>query len=367
MRKKSFKEYLKNSLSDLRFFIAELFTYLSAKFRLSFIRFENGKNVFVSGLYKKRGKYVKRFVHSGMAGLAAFGMIIAPVVAQEFPGKSVDPWSTPSPSSVLSASTEEQDTTTLISDKLRDKMLDYEIRDGDTVSSIADKFDISADTIRWQNGLSSDTIKVGKILEILPVTGISHKVQKGDTVYSVAKKYDASPQSIVDFPYNSFVNDETFELAVGQIIIVPEGVKPAEKAVAPRIRQLTPDAGTVVASGSFVWPASGSITQRFVWYHPGIDIANRAGPDILAADSGKVVGAGWLDNFGYGNRVIIDHGNGYRTLYAHMAKIYVTPNQTVKRGDPIGKMGSTGRSTGIHLHFEVSLNGAKLNPLNVLR
>jgi len=367
MRKKAFKEYLTSFYSNLKFFLTELFAYLSTKLKFLFIRFENGKNVFVTGLYKKRGKYAKRFVHSGMAGLAAFGMIIAPVVAQEFPGKSVDPWNTPSPSSVLSASTEEQDTTTLISDKLRDKILEYEVKEGDTVSSIADKFGISTDTMRWQNNLTKDTIKVGRILEILPVTGISHKVQKGDTVYSMAKKYDASPQSIVDFPYNSFVNDETFELAVGQMIIVPDGVKPAEKAVAPRIRQLTPDAGTVVASGVFVWPASGSISQTFSWYHPGDDIANKSGPDILAADSGRVVVAGWVDNFGYGNRVIIDHGNGYRTLYAHMAKVYVTPGQMVKRGDPIGKMGSTGRSTGTHLHFEVSLNGVRLNPLSVLR
>jgi len=115
-----------------------------------------------------------------------------------------------------------------------------------------------------------------------------------------------------------------------------------------------------------VWPSSGTITQRFVWYHPGVDIANRAAPDILAADGGIVLAAGW-DNSGYGNRVIIDHKNGYRTLYGHMQKIYVVPGQGVNRGSAIGKMGSTGRSTGTHLHFEVYVNGSRISPLGVLQ
>src|SRR3989344_3979602 len=92
-----------------------------------------------------------------------------------------------------------------------------------------------------------DRIKIGQALEILPVTGIAHKVSKGDTVYSIAKKYDAVAQAIVDFPFNTFSNDETFELAIGQIVIVPDGVKPAAVPTSPRIRQITPDAGTVVA------------------------------------------------------------------------------------------------------------------------
>jgi murein DD-endopeptidase MepM/ murein hydrolase activator NlpD len=204
-------------------------------------------------------------------------------------------------------------------------------------------------------------------LEVLPVTSVSHKVNKGDTVYSIAKKYDTSPQGIVDYPFNSFTNDETFELAIGQTVVVPDGIPPAAASTTPRIRQITPDAGTVVASGSFVWPAGGSVSQRFVWYHKGIDIANRAVPSILAADSGKVVMAGWIDGYGYGNRVMIDHGNGYRTLYAHLSQVYVVPGQTVARGAAIGKMGSTGRSTGIHLHFEVIRNGVYLNPLSVLQ
>jgi murein DD-endopeptidase MepM/ murein hydrolase activator NlpD len=357
-------------LNELKFFFTELGNFLIKNLHLSYLTFEERKGVFVTALYRQRGKLARRLIHTGMAALAGVGMMIAPVIAQEFPGRSVNPWEINSPSAVLSAYTEDPETSTLVSDKIRDKIIEYTVQPGDTVSSIADKFGISQDTIRWQNNLiSKDAIKVGQALEILPVTGISHKVQKGDTVYSIAKHYDTSAQAIVDFPYNTFTNDETFELAIGQTIIVPDGVKPAEILWSPiaRVRQITPDAGTVTASGNFVWPVGGTITQRFSWYHPAIDIANNAAPDVVAADAGTILIAGWPDNAGYGNRVLIDHGNGYRTLYAHLAVIYVVPGQTVRRGDRIGKMGSTGRSTGIHLHFEVSLNGSRLNPLNVLR
>ncbi|MBN1169172.1 peptidoglycan DD-metalloendopeptidase family protein [Candidatus Woesebacteria bacterium] len=346
----------------------ELGRYVYKNLHLSFIKFETVKKSFAATLYRQRGKHAKRLMHSGMAGIAALGVIIAPVVAEEFPGRSPDPWEIPTPSNVLSASTAHANTTTIVSDKVRDKTIEYVIQPGDTVSSIAQKFDVSIDTVLWQNGLSeNDSIKPGETLQVLPVTGVSHKVKKGDTIYSIAKKYDVDAQPIVNFPFNSFTNDETFELAIGQTIIVPDGVVSEVKQVSPRIRQITPNAGTVVASGQFVWPTSGTITQRFVWYHKGLDIANRAAPNILAADSGTVIVAGWPDGYGYGNRVIIDHGNGYRTLYAHLSSIYVVPGQTVNRGNAIGRMGSTGRSTGTHLHFEVIRNGVYFDPLSVLQ
>ena len=364
-----FQDYL-GFIEEVKEFFLQLIDFILKKLHISFAKFEKGKGAFVTALYKQRGKLARRFMHTGMAGLVALGMVIAPVVAQEFPGRSVDPWEVNSPSAVLSASTEDMEVDTLVSDKMRDKIIEYTVQDGDTVSSIAEKFGISIDTIRWQNNLASkDSIKVGESLEILPVTGVAHKVKKGDTVYSIAKYYDTSPQGIVDFPFNSFVNDETFELAIGQTIIVPDGIKPSQVLWQPtaRVRQITPDAGSVTASGAFIWPAGGTISQRFSWYHKAIDIANKTAPNILAADSGKVIVAGWPDGYGYGNRVIIDHGNGYRTLYAHLSRIYVVVGQTVARGDAIGQMGSTGRSTGIHLHFEVIKNGVNLDPLTVLR
>ncbi len=362
-------EELLNFTEELKSFLSDLGFYLTKKLHLSFIRFEEGKGAFVSGLYKQRGKMARKLMHTGMAGLAGVGMMIAPVIAQEFPGRSVNPWEIVSNPSVLSATTESGATETLVSEKVRDGVKTYTVEEGDTVASISKKFGVSTETIKWQNNLTGDKIKVGQTLEILPVTGIAHKVSKGDTVYSIAKKYDSSAQGVVDFPFNTFSNDETFELAIGQIVMVPDGVKPQEAIVSPRIRQITPDAGSVVASGNFVWPTQGTISQNYAWYHTGLDVANRAAPNVLAADSGAVVYAGCL-TYGYGCHVIIDHGNGYRTLYAHLQKIYVVStagSNRIGKGQPLGQMGSTGRSTGTHLHFEITKNGIKINPLIELK
>ncbi|MEA3355490.1 MAG: M23 family metallopeptidase, partial [Patescibacteria group bacterium] len=262
------------------------------------------------------------------------------------------------------------ETTTSVSIKPRGGVVTYIVSSGDTVSSIAKKFGISIDTIRWQNDLESiDAIKPGQKVEVPPVTGMVHKVKRGETIYSVAKKYDVSAQQIVNWPFNSYADDEKFGLAVGQILIVPDGVRPAVKLWDPKryVARTTPNAGAVSATGQFVWPTSGAITQRYVWYHKGLDIANRAAPSILAADSGKVIVAGWPDGFGYGNRVLIDHGNGFMTLYGHLSGISVGVGQTVNRGDVIGRMGSSGRSTGIHLHFEIRKSGVLVDPLAYLR
>jgi murein DD-endopeptidase MepM/ murein hydrolase activator NlpD len=350
---------------DVKTFFFELTKFIFKSLHLSFLKAEEQKGTIVNALYRRRGKLSQRLTHTGMGAIAALGVMIAPLISQEFPGTNVNPWTATSGGMVLSASTQDPGLDTQISSKVRDSIINYIVQDGDTVSSVAAKFGVSADTIRWQNDLTGDKIKVGQAIQILPVTGIAHKVQKGDTVYSIAKKYDAEAQAIVDFPFNTFANDETFELAIGQIVIVPDGVMPAA-TVAPRIRQVTPNAGTVVASGKFVWPTQGIITQRFSWYHPGIDIANDGLPTDVAADSGTIEFAGW-DSSGYGNMVLIDHGNSYKTRYGHMSRIMVVAGQTVKRGDVIGKMGSTGHSTGPHTHFEIYLNGVRVNPLLYLK
>jgi murein DD-endopeptidase MepM/ murein hydrolase activator NlpD len=132
-------------------------------------------------------------------------------------------------------------------------------------------------------------------------------------------------------------------------------------------QKLTPNAGTVSALGAFAWPVSGIISQGFKFYHKAIDIAAPIGTPIVAADSGRITVAGWPDNSGYGNRVMIEHGNGYVTLYGHMSKIAVVAGQSVNRGDLIGYVGSTGRSTGPHTHFEIRAGGSLQNPLNFLK
>ncbi len=326
--------------------------------------FEAGKDVVVDGLVAKRGRYTRPFLHTGMTGLFLVGLMITPLLSRAV-GSPASAGEVLGTGGVLGF-----DTTTSVSVKPRDGVVTYIVEDGDTVSSIAKKFDVSIDTIRWQNDLKAiDAIKPGQKIEIPPVTGMVHQVKRGETVYSVAKKYDVDPQQIINWPFNTYSNDETFELAAGQTLIVPDGVKPAEVLWDPKryVAQRTPDAGAVSATGQFIWPVSGTISQRYVWYHRGLDIANRAQPPVLAADSGTVTVAGWPDGNGYGNRVMISHGNGTETLYAHLSSISVVPGQRVNRGDVIGVVGSTGRSTGPHLHFEIRRSGELLDPLQFLR
>lgn len=351
-------------LPEIKEFFVSLYLYLRQRLYQAFSHFEKGKSWLVDRLYKQRGRWARPFEHLSLAGLIILAILLAPVIAQSYTERTASYGNLPV---VLGVTTE---ATTAISEKPRDRIIIYQVQEGDTVSEIAEKFGISTDTIRWANDLKTlGSIKVGQELKILPVTGIAHKVQRGETVWSIAKKYDTDSQGIVDFPFNTFVNDEQFTLAVGQVLIVPDGVMPKVKPWEPRvyIAQKTPDAGTVTATGIFVWPAGGRISQGFRWYHRGLDIANKSAPGILAADSGKVTVAGWPRGWGYGNRVIIDHGNGFKTMYAHLAKIYVKPGQTINRGDLIGQMGRTGRATGIHLHFEIIKNGTKVNPLNYLK
>ncbi len=353
---------------DLWEFLCCLGRYFRYRLVRLFLFLESFKSKLVVVLYRQRVRYVRPFLHVGMAFLIVGGMTLGPLLIEE---NFSNPWKEiPNPPiSVFSSSTALAlaETATLISAKPRAEIFEYQVQPGDTVSTIAEKFGVSIDTIRWENNLESiKAIKPGQVLRILPVTGVKHKVRYGETIYTIAKKYQVDPQQIVDWPYNSFANDETFALAVGQELIIPEGIKPKETPSIPRpVYASVPGAG--LGTGQFVWPTSGRISQGFSWYHKAIDIANFQAPDILAADGGTVVLAGWQAPTAYGNHVIIDHGNGLATLYAHLSSIYVGVGQKVAKGQAIGKMGSTGRSTGIHLHFEIRQNGAAQNPLSYLK
>ena len=350
---------------DLKDFFLCLVFYAHNKILKFFQFLSEIKSWLTVGLYKQRGRLVRPFIHSGMAFLLLGGITLGPVLIAE---NLSNPWKEETPSStVLSAVMAESGTSTLVSQKPRADVIEYEVKSGDTVSTIAEKFGVSVDTIIWENNLKSvKDIKPGQTLRILPVTGVLYKVKAGETIYSIAKKLQVDPQVIVDWPYNSFANDETFALAVGQTLIVPDGIKPKETPITPRRYYATvPGAG--LGTGQFGWPTAGNISQGYSWYHPAIDIANRAAPDVVAADGGTVVLTGWPSPWAYGNRVIVDHGNGYQTLYAHLSQVYVSPGQKVARGQTIGRMGSTGRSTGIHLHFEIRINGVGQNPLNFLK
>jgi murein DD-endopeptidase MepM/ murein hydrolase activator NlpD len=196
-------------------------------------------------------------------------------------------------------------------------------------------------------------------------------VSRGETIFGIAKKLQVDPQNIIDYPFNTFSDDETFALASGQELIVPDGIKPNEVIIDTQqyaTRTVAPIPG-VVGESQFIWPTTGIITQKYSWYHPALDIANRDNPPIVAAATGTVITAGWNAG-GYGNYVIIDHGNGYETLYGHMLNnsILVKAGDKVNQGQRIGTMGSTGRSTGTHCHFEIRLRaGGTVNPLTLLK
>lgn len=368
-----------NSIQDdFQALLSALIWYSKRKIIYFSREFESFKNFVKDALMHGRGIHQKRFWHGSMLGLVLAGILTSGVfggqslISSTFPGiGGPDPRFAeafePFPQGpVISGA---QDPHTNISEKPRSEIIDYKVESGDTLSSIAQKFGISSDTIRWANDLTGDAIKPGQLLKILPVIGVSYTVKTGDTLESVAKKFSAEQQPILDFPFNDIPDD--LSLVAGQLLIIPDGTPPEIKAPKPKPRYMAqgPSAPAFAApgGGQFIWPAGGTITQYFTWYHPGVDIANRAAPGIAAADGGTVVVAGWPDGAGYGNRVVIDHGNGYTSLYAHLSNIYVSVGATVSRGQLLGQMGSTGRSSGIHLHLEIHYNGVALNPLAILK
>jgi len=318
---------------------------------------EEGKNLVVRTLLWRRGALVQPMVHAGMVGLTGFVLL-----GSSFWGSSLSFGNSPSEEHVLKSPVQ---IATTISEKPRDKIITYTVQRGDTLTSIAEKFAISIDTIRWANNLKNiHDIYPGDELKILPVSGVAHKVKKGDTIYSVAKKYDADPQAILDFPFNEI--DENFGLKIGQLLIVPDGVMPNQSLWSPRVRFAAP-IKPVVDGGKFVWPLHGAITQYPHWYHMAVDIAGKVGTPILASRNGKVVST-LASRWGYGYHVIVDHGDGTSTLYAHLSGFNVREGDWVRGGATvIGWVGLTGRTTGPHLHFEIRKHGIPQNPLNYLR
>lgn len=320
----------------------------------------------------KRGRYNRPFLHLATMGVLGVGIIFSPLIAGTYPvfsqsnAAGTDSNGAPAKQSIIVG---DNVFSTSISQKPRDKVINYEIQRGDTLSSISNKFGISVDSIKWENDLSGDYLTVGDTLRILPVTGIAHKVLPGETVYTIAKKYDTNPQKIVDFPFNDFANPETFSLTTGQTLIVPDGIKPEEQATYVRPKPVFVVTSTSVSSAGLAWPIQGGISQYYSWYHPGIDITDPVGTPIVAATSGVVSGVstGTWDG-GYGNNVYIDNGNGVRTHYAHMSEVYVGVGQSVAGGKTvIGTVGMTGRTTGPHVHFEVYQGGAAVNPMGYLQ
>lgn len=274
-------------------------------------------------------------------------------------------------------------------DRSRRSIEEYIVKGGDTLSTIAEYYGISTESILWANDMSeSDYIKPGQTLDIPPSDGVLVEVKSGDTLESLAKKYNASDQAIADFNWL----DYPFTLETGATLFIPDGKMPAP--VKPVYASTTPSfyvsnqyvsASTASSAGDpnvgrFIsWPVAGGagvISQYYHSYHRAIDIASRALPNLVAAAPGTVIFAGCngycpplgstYGGSGYAWSIQIDHGNGYSTWYAHLKNIYVRSGQAVGRGEVIGQMGSTGRSTGPHVHFELRRGvgyGSQVNPL----
>jgi len=252
---------------------------------------------------------------------------------------------------------------TIIPERGRPDIMVYAVQSGDNVWKIAERFGLQPETIIFSNPELErwpDYITIGQELFILPMDGAYHEVKADDTLDSIANRYSVDISVIIECEYNEL--EEPYEVQVGQMLVVPGGTRP----LTPRYVYATAPAPADApqGSGNFMWPASGRITQYAYPGHVALDIGGYTGAPIYAADTGWVSATGWMG--GYGNYVIINHGNGFETLYAHLSQIRVIPGQGVQRGQVIGLMGSTGRSTGPHLHFEIRQGGVKRNPIGFL-
>jgi murein DD-endopeptidase MepM/ murein hydrolase activator NlpD len=242
----------------------------------------------------------------------------------------------------------------------------YAVQSGDNISIIAARFGLRPETIVWANPdleNNPDVLSIGQELTILPVDGVYHQIGGGDTIDGIAATFQTDPSLIINHPLNNIDADNPV-IQAGAWLVVPGGNKPFKPRAVTAYSGPVPD-NAALGSGIFGWPATGSISQGYFGYHPGLDIAGWVGAPVLAADSGYVVAAGW-DSTGYGLNLVIDHGNGFQTLYAHLDSYYIEPGTNVSKGQQVGEMGNTGNSTGPHLHFEIRHGTVQRNPYGFL-
>ncbi|KKP56240.1 MAG: LysM domain/M23/M37 peptidase domain protein [Parcubacteria group bacterium GW2011_GWC1_34_10] len=231
-----------------------------------------------------------------------------------------------------------------------DQISIYVVRPGDTLSQIAEMFNVTVNTIKWGNDLSSNTLKVGETLVILPVSGVRHAVVKGDTIASVAKKYKGDIDEII--AYNELKKGAT--LAIGSVIVIPDGEIAASTSSYSSSGSSSSGSSNKEYSGYYIRPINGGRKSQGIHGYNGVDLAAPTGTPILASAGGEVIisrASGW--NGGYGVYLVIRHSNGTQTLYAHNSRNNVSVGDKVKQGDIIAFVGSTGKSTGSHVHFEI--------------
>jgi murein DD-endopeptidase MepM/ murein hydrolase activator NlpD len=273
---------------------------------------------------------------------------------------------------------------TIIPNRPRQEIKRYTVDQGDSVFEIASKFNIKPETVLWANYDQLDDnphmITLGMELNIPPVDGVYYEWQDGDTIQGIADRFETAVEDVLNWTGNAIdLTDPTVES--GTMVMVPGGHREFRQWLIPAIPRGRAGVSKAVygsgacegsfdgayGTGGFIWPAGNHyLSGNDYWSgHLGIDIAAGEGARVFAADSGVVVFSGWATG-GYGNTVMIDHGNGYQTIYAHLSSVAVSCGRSVGQGGTIGYAGSTGNSTGAHLHFEVRYQGGFVNPWYVL-
>jgi murein DD-endopeptidase MepM/ murein hydrolase activator NlpD len=256
------------------------------------------------------------------------------------------------------------ETETIISRSNRTDTIKYVVREGESVASLANDFGITALTLKYANNLSGSSLKVGQELRIPPIDGLYVAVKRGDTLSTIAGRYHVKVDDIIK--YNGISADAP--IFASQELLIPGAIVPKATAVpAKGGRVSVPNFNPTPYSGRFIWPTETPthyISQGYKSYHRAIDLPRTNGWGIYAAAPGVVQTQ--HTRGGYGNLIIINHGDGWSTYYGHLSEFRVTPGQYVQQGQLIGIMGSTGRSTGAHLHFEIRQNDTPLNPLSYL-
>jgi murein DD-endopeptidase MepM/ murein hydrolase activator NlpD len=282
---------------------------------------------------------------------------------------------------------------TTIPNRGRTEIETYTVQKGDTLFGVAEKYNMKAETIFWSNryvmGNDPENLIPGMVLNILPIEGAYHRWSAGEGLNGVASFYGVTAEDIINYGGNNLSLDTIGDLsnpniAPGTMLIIPNGYATFVSLI-PNVNIKNVTAGSAIgtgacgkllevsaySTGSFSWPTNQTEITGYDWSpetnHNGIDIGGKSNDPIFASDSGIVVYAGW-SNVGYGNLIIIDHGNGFTTLYAHLLEgsIMVECGQSVSKYYQIAGMGSTGKSSGTHLHFEIRNNGHPVNPKDYL-
>ncbi len=274
---------------------------------------------------------------------------------------------------------------TVIPSRPRLEVTKYQVQRGDTLFGIAERYNLTPETILWGNyDVLQDNphnLTPGQELNILPVDGTYYQWHEGDGLNGVAEFFGVSPQDIIDWPSNDIdpaTDPADPEIESGAWLVIPGGQREFQSWQAPVATRSSPAVAGVsgpgacgalydgaIGTNTFVWPTPGRTISGYSFssFHPGIDIGGSVGNGIFAADNGVVVYAGW-NYYGYGNLVIVDHGTGWQTLYAHLSSINVGCGQSVFQGNVIGGMGCTGNCSGTHLHFEMRSDlFGRVNPL----